>query len=90
MIDGVLYFVSFKGKPIRPVDIQTENRNDPNVNFGMYQLDREAKRKAQPSLPSIRQSAEDERRERDRDLEFESRQDFATWERDGDTGPEGE
>ncbi len=28
----------------------------------------------------------DEKTERDRDLEYESRQDYATWERDGDTG----
>ncbi len=35
---------------------QMEKRNDPNVNFGMYQLDRVAKAKAQPSLPAVTDS----------------------------------
>ncbi len=33
-------------------------------------------------FPSILQSAEDERRERDRDLEYESRVDYASWQTD--------
>ncbi len=32
----------------------------------------------------------DEQAEHENDLRYESRQDFATWERDGDTGPEAE
>ncbi len=31
-------------------------------------------------FPSLLESAEDERRERDRDLEYESRVDYASWE----------
>ncbi len=43
------------------------------------------------TFPSILQSEEEKwKEERNRDLEFESRQDFATWERDGDTGSEAE
>ncbi len=34
-------------------------------------------------FPSILQSAEDERRERNKDLEYESRVDYASWETDG-------
>ncbi len=30
----------------------SKSQNDPNVNFGMYEQDREAKRQAQTSLPS--------------------------------------
>ncbi len=33
-------------------------------------------------FPSLLQSAEDERRERNRDLEYESRVDYASWETD--------
>ncbi len=91
---------------------QMENRNDTNVNFGMYEADRVAKAKAQPQLPSVTDSGKgegnapsfeahecnaitdriqnqfapfDEKSEHENDLEWESRQDFATWERDGDT-----
>ncbi len=34
-------------------------------------------------FPSLLQSAEDERRERNRDLEYESRVDYASWQYDG-------
>ncbi len=34
-------------------------------------------------FPSLLQSAEDERRERDRDLEYESRVDYESWQYDG-------
>ncbi len=34
-------------------------------------------------FPSLLQSAEDQRRERNRDLEYESRVDYASWEYDG-------
>ncbi len=34
-------------------------------------------------FPSLLESAEDERRERNRDLEYESRVDYASWETDG-------
>ncbi len=37
-------------------------------------------------FPSILQSAEDERRERNRDLEYESRVDYASWETDQQEG----
>ena len=36
--------------------------NNPNQNYAVYELDCIAKAKAQPQLPSILQSAEDERR----------------------------
>lgn len=38
-------------------------KNNPDTNYGMYLLDRIAKEKAQPKLPSVLQSAEDHRRE---------------------------
>ncbi len=74
---------------------QMEKRNDPNVNFGMYEADREAKRKAQPQLPSVLQSAESERQilrcappfdaqaEHEADLAYESRVDAESWQYDG-------
>ncbi len=34
-------------------------------------------------FPSLLESAEDERRERNRDLEYESRVDYASWQYDG-------
>ncbi len=37
-------------------------------------------------VPDRVKANEDWQAERDRDLEHESRQDYATWERDGDTG----
>ncbi len=74
---------------------KTEKRNDPNVNFGMYEADRVAKSKAQPQLPSVLQSAESERQilrcappfdaqaEHEADLAYESRVDAESWVYDG-------
>ncbi len=74
---------------ISPVNEPTDAETLCALQFALAPLDRamldadvESWPRHRTVFPSILQSAEDERRERDRDLEYESRVDYASWETD--------